>query len=52
MYNFLCQNVLMFPTHILFTKRTETFWRKDVTSMWDISTFSVNFSQKIREDKF
>ena len=24
MYNFLCQNVLKFAIHVLFTKRTET----------------------------
>ena len=39
MYNFMCQNVLIFPIHILFTKEIEIFWNRDVISIWDISTF-------------
>ena len=34
MYDFLCQNVLIFPIYILFKKRIETFWSRDVTNIW------------------
>ena len=36
-YNFLSQNMLIFPRYILFTKTIETFWSRDVTSIRGIS---------------
>ena len=33
MYNFLFQTVLIFPIYILFTKRMETFWFRDISTI-------------------
>ena len=41
MYTFLCQTVLTFPIHILFTKRIDTFWSGDISTIW---------AQKIRQN--
>ena len=38
-YNFLCQNILIFS--ILFTERIETFWPRDISSIWGIRTFWI-----------
>ena len=46
MYNFLCQNVLIFLTYILFTKRIETFCSRDVTNIWLLAHFEL----KIHKD--
>ena len=56
MYNFLCQNVLIFPIHIhihiyiyiyiLFTKTIKTFWSRDLT---DIRVLAY-FESKIHKD--
>ena len=46
MYNFLCQNVLTLPMYILFTKRIEAFWSRDVTNIWVL----VNFELIIHKD--
>ena len=32
-FNFLCQNVLTFSIYILFTKRIETLWSRDISSV-------------------
>ena len=37
MYNFLCQNVLIFPIYIIH-KITETFWSRDIINLRDMST--------------
>ena len=37
--NFLCQNVLKFSIYILFTKRIETLWSRNISSKRDIRTF-------------
>ena len=39
MYNFLCQNVLVFSIYILFKNRIETFWSRDIRSIRGIRTF-------------
>ena len=36
-YDFLCENVLIFLR--LFTKRSEKFWSRTISSTWDIRTF-------------
>ena len=41
MYNFLCQNVLIFPVHILFTKEIKIFWSRDVTNIWALAHFEL-----------
>ena len=41
MYDFLCQNVPIFPMYILFTKITETFWSRDVTDIWVLAHFEL-----------
>ena len=46
MYNFLCQTVLVFSIYILFTKRTETFWCRDITNIWILAHFEL----KIHKD--
>ena len=40
MYNFMCQNVLIFPMYISFTK-TETFWSRDVTNIGVLAHFEL-----------
>ena len=45
MYNFLCQNVLIFPMYILFTKRIETFWYRDVTNIWVLAHFEFKINK-------
>ena len=39
MYNFLCQIVLNIFKYILFIKRIETFWSRDVTDIRVLSYF-------------
>ena len=46
MYNLLCQNVLVFPIYILFTKIIETFFSREVTDIW----VSAYFGLKIHND--
>ena len=41
MPNFLCQNLLIFSMYILFAKRTETFWFRDVTNIWVLAHFEL-----------
>ena len=50
MYNFLCQNVWIFPLYILLTKRINTFWLKGIEKFWSggIETF---WTQKITQGK-
>ena len=39
MYNFLCQIVLNIFKCILFIKRIETFWSRDVIDIWVLAHF-------------
>ena len=68
MYNFLCQNVLIFPMEMLFTKIIETLWVLahfepkfykgfgTMSSIHGLNYFKYifwdNMSQKIRQEKF
>ena len=68
MYNFLCQNVLVFQIKVLFTKIIETLWVLvhfeskfykgfgTISSIHGLNYFKYifwhNMSQKIRQEKF
>ena len=45
MYNFLWQTVLIFPIYILFKKRIETFWFRDISNTQDIITSCFKYFQ-------
>ena len=40
MHNFLCQIVLNIFKYILFMKRIETFWSRDVIDIWVLDFMS------------
>ena len=45
MYNFLCQNVPIFPLHILLTIRIDRFWFKGIEKFW-LAHISTIWAQK------
>ena len=59
MYNFLWQTVLIFLMYILFTKRTEAFWFRNISNTQDIRTYCFKYFKyilwyictKIRKEK-
>ena len=46
MYNFLCQAVPIFPIYTLLTERIDTFWSRNIDSIWIIG----HFEPKIHKD--